>query len=76
VNVSLVTAITQRLKVTQMSNDIRIYMRPFITVMFVLLTTYLTVLGKVDAKDVLLVTTSLVSYWFGERSNMKDKDKN
>ena len=51
------------------------YMRPFITVAFVGMTIGLTVVGKVDPREILTVTGMLVSFWFGERSALKNKDE-
>lgn len=46
-------------------------MRPFITVCFVGVTAYLAFIGKIDAKDILSLTSIIVAFWFGERAALK-----
>lgn len=50
---------------------IRELMRPFVTVIFVLLVVYLTLTGKIDAKEILSIAGILIAFWFGERSALK-----
>ena len=57
-----------------MTSKVIAWMRPFITVSFVGLTAYLTFAGKIEPKEVFLITSSLVSFWFGERSALKNND--
>jgi hypothetical protein len=49
-------------------------MRPFITIAFTGLVIYLTVTGKIDAKEVFTVASTIVAFWFGERAALKNRD--
>lgn len=49
-------------------------MRPFITIAFTGLVIYLTIAGKIDAKEVFTVASTIVAFWFGERAALKQKD--
>lgn len=49
-------------------------MRPFITIAFTGLVVYLTIAGKIDAKEVFTVASTIVAFWFGERAALKQKD--
>jgi len=52
-------------------NAIRGLIRPFISVCFVGTTVVLAILGKIEPKDILTVTSIIVSYHFGERAALK-----
>ncbi len=49
-------------------------MRPFITIAFTGLVVYLTIAGKIDAKEVFTVASTIVAFWFGERAALKKSD--
>lgn len=49
-------------------------MRPFITIAFMGLVIYLTIAGKIDAKEVFTVASTIVAFWFGERAALKKSD--
>lgn len=51
------------------------YMRPFITVVFVLIVAGYACVGKIDSVQILSVTGMLISFWFGERAALKTKDE-
>ena len=54
-----------------MKIDIGHLIRPFMAVCFVLLTAYLAFIGKIDAKDILLITSNIMAFYFGERAALK-----
>jgi len=50
---------------------IRGLVRPFISIAFVSVTVTLALLGKIEAKEILLPTGMIVAFHFGERSALK-----
>jgi len=57
-----------------MIQNLNSWMRPFITISFVGLVIYLTICGKIEADKILAPCGMLVSFWFGERAALKNKD--
>ena len=51
--------------------NIRSLVRVFISVAFVLMTAWLVWTGKIDPREVLLITGIIVAYYFGERAGLK-----
>ena len=54
-----------------MVDNIRKLMRPFIAVCLVGTTVYLAVIGKIEAAMIMGITSTIVGFYFGERSALK-----
>ena len=50
---------------------IRGLVRPFIAVSFVSVTLYLAIVGKLEAREVLAITSIIAAFYFGERAGRK-----
>lgn len=57
-----------------MTTKIISLMRPLITVTFMGLVAYLTIMQKIDPKEVFTVASTIVAFWFGERAALKRAD--
>jgi len=58
-----------------MIEKVRLLIRPFISVVFVITTACLALTGMVDPNEILTITGLIIAFHFGERSALKDKDK-
>ena len=53
-------------------NQLKEFMRPFITFSFVITSVALVSFGKIDAKEFMTITSIIVAFYFGERSALKN----
>ena len=51
---------------------VRGLIRPFIAVSFVIVTLYLAIVGKLNAREILTITGIIAAFYFGERAALKN----